>query len=74
MPPVDITFGEYLRGLITADFDMVPDDSLGYRIAFVEAFRGRGIYPATLQPYLFYTLRWLGVDYPLEAYKPIVNT
>ena len=25
-PPVDITFGEYLRALITADFDLVPDD------------------------------------------------
>src|SRR6185436_4996214 len=24
-PPVDITFGEYLRALITADMDLVPD-------------------------------------------------
>ncbi|MFL5746786.1 MAG: hypothetical protein ACJ751_19060 [Niastella sp.] len=44
-PPVDITFGDYLRGIITADFDMVKDDEWGYRIAFVEAFRKRGIYP-----------------------------
>jgi hypothetical protein len=42
-PPTDITFGEYLRAIITADFDLVPDDDLGYRIAFVEAFRKRGI-------------------------------
>lgn len=42
-PPVDITFGEYLRALITADFDLVPDDDLGYRTAFIEAFRKRGI-------------------------------
>lgn len=42
-PPTDITFGEYLRAIITADFDIVPDDDLGYRIAFIEAFRKRGI-------------------------------
>ncbi|QCI66700.1 S8 family serine peptidase [Phreatobacter stygius] len=44
-PPVDITFGDYLRALITADRDLVPDDPRGYRAAFVAAFRDRGIYP-----------------------------
>jgi len=44
-PPVDLTFGDYLRALITADDDLVRDDDLGYRIAVVEAFRQRGIYP-----------------------------
>jgi hypothetical protein len=42
-PPVDITFGEYLRALVTADYDMVPSDVHGYRIAFIEAFQKRGI-------------------------------
>ncbi|MEY2395918.1 MAG: hypothetical protein QOF94_2263, partial [Acidobacteriaceae bacterium] len=37
IPPVDITFGEYLRGLITADADLVEDDKYHYRVAFVEA-------------------------------------
>ena len=45
-PPVDLTFGEYLRALITADYDLVPDDDRGYRVAFVEAFRRRGHLPA----------------------------
>jgi hypothetical protein len=45
LPPVDVTFFEYLRALITADYDLVPDDPYGYRVAFVEAFRRRGIYP-----------------------------
>ena len=45
-PPVDITFGEYFRALITADRDLVPDDDRGYRAAFIGAFRRRGIYPA----------------------------
>ncbi len=58
MPPVDPTFGDFLRALITADSDLVPDDKLGYRVAFIEAFAGRGI-PAdgvrTLSPE---SLRW----------------
>ena len=31
--------------MITADRDLVPDDDLGYRVAFLRAFRRRGIYP-----------------------------
>jgi hypothetical protein len=42
-PPFDVTFGDYLRAIITADFDMVVNDRYGYRVAFVEAFRKRGI-------------------------------
>ena len=45
-PPVDITFGDYLRAIITADVDLVADDAQHYRIAFIDAFRARGIYPA----------------------------
>lgn len=44
-PPVDIMFGEYVRALITADRDLVPQDPHGYRVSFIEAFRRRGIYP-----------------------------
>lgn len=45
MPPVDVTFGEFLRAIITADTDLIPDDRMNYRLAFVEAFRRRGIFP-----------------------------
>lgn len=45
-PPVDITFGDYLRALITADRDAVPDDTRLYRVAFISSFRERGIYPS----------------------------
>ncbi|MEY3443434.1 MAG: hypothetical protein RLZZ519_1715 [Bacteroidota bacterium] len=45
-PPMDITFGDYLRALITADADMVANDIYGYRVAFTEAFQKRGIYAA----------------------------
>jgi hypothetical protein len=57
-PPVDITFGEFLRALITADYDLVRDDDLSYRVAFVEAFRRRGIYPRDLRTLAVETLRW----------------
>lgn len=48
-PPVDITFGDYLRAIITADMDLVPEDKNNYRLAFIDAFRKRGIYPTGLQ-------------------------
>ncbi|MCP1854509.1 S8 family serine peptidase [Bradyrhizobium sp. USDA 4519] len=44
-PPTDLTFGEYLRALITGDRDLVREDTRGYRVAFISAFRDRGIYP-----------------------------
>jgi Subtilase family len=70
LPPVDVTFFEYLRALITADFDLVSDDRLKYRVAFVEAFRRRGVYPINLgantpdipRTLSVDTLRWRGLD------------
>lgn len=47
-PPVDITFGDFLRAIITADIDMVADDKKNYRLYFIDAFRKRGIYPKGL--------------------------
>jgi hypothetical protein len=44
-PPVDVDFGDYLRALITADYDLVRDDNLNYRLAVIQAFRAHGIYP-----------------------------
>ncbi|HLL99512.1 MAG TPA: hypothetical protein VK400_00520, partial [Pyrinomonadaceae bacterium] len=44
-PPVDISFGDFLRAMITADYDLVSDDPLGYRDALIDAFRLRGIRP-----------------------------
>jgi hypothetical protein len=44
-PPTSLRFGEFLRAMITADFDLVPDDPWGYREALIDAFRRRSIYP-----------------------------
>lgn len=57
-PAVDITFGEYLRGLVTADVDVMPDDPWGYRVALIEAFRNRGILPRDVKTISEETLTW----------------
>lgn len=44
-PPVDLNYGDYLRALITADRELVADDDHHYRVAFINAFRKRGIFP-----------------------------
>ena len=63
-PAVDITFGEYLRALITADVDLVPDDRYGYRVAFMEAFRDRGILPRDVRTVSEETLAWNTLEDP----------
>jgi hypothetical protein len=57
-PPMDITFGSYLRALITADLDIAPEDESGYRVALIEAFRARGIYPTRVNTLSVDSLRW----------------
>jgi len=63
-PPVDITFGDYLRAIITADSDIVPDDDLNYRLAFIDAFRRRGIYPEGIK-----TLSAESLKYPDQNFR-----
>jgi len=71
-PPVDITFGEYLRALITADRDLVPNDPLGYRVAFVAAFRDRGIYPPDVKHLSPGNLVWEPPPLPLEKLAAVL--
>jgi len=48
LPPIDITFGDYLRALVTADRELLPSDQFEQRAAMIEAFRVRGIYPGNV--------------------------
>jgi hypothetical protein len=64
-PPIDILFGDFLRALVTADFDLVPDDRFEYRAALIEAFRLRGISPHHVTSYAEESLRWC----PPEVFK-----
>jgi|RhiMethySRZTD1v2_1073278.scaffolds.fasta_scaffold22983_5 hypothetical protein len=68
-PPVDLNFGEYLRALVTADADHVPDDKHGYRTAFIEAFRNRGIYPWDVRTLSPGSLLWEPPPLPLRQEK-----
>jgi hypothetical protein len=56
--PVDPTFGDYLRALITADVDVVPDDPFNYRVAFIEAFRRYAICPRDVRSLSVESLLW----------------
>ena len=58
MAPVDVTFGAYLRALITADLGQVDDDRFGYRTALIEAFRRRDLLPEKLRTVSVETLAW----------------
>ena len=57
-PPVDITFGDYLRAVITADRAYRPTDEAGVRDAFMQAFRLRGIVPDDAQFFSEESLCW----------------
>ena len=57
-PPVNLEFGDYLRAIITADRDLVRDDSRGYRVAFIDAFRERGIVPYDIKRLAEDSLLW----------------
>jgi hypothetical protein len=66
LPPVDVSFGDYLRALVTADFELNPQDSSGLRRAMIESFRERGIYPDGVNSLSGDELRWPRVE-PNEA-------
>lgn len=62
-PPIDLSFGDYLRAIITADYEVSPEDEFGYRVAFVESFRNWGIYPSSMQTLSPESLRWRGLQF-----------
>ena len=46
LPPTDVTFGAFLRALVTADWELNPLDEVGLRAAIIESCRRRGIFAA----------------------------
>jgi len=67
LPPVDVTFGDYLRALVTSDRDLYPEDRYGIRDALIQAFRIRGIYPENVNSLAEESLIW---PEPKDADKP----
>ena len=68
-PPVDITFGEYLRAIISADVDLIKEDTWNYRLAFIDAFRRRGIYPSGIKSLSEESLRYINDPFVEEKTK-----
>jgi len=57
-PPVDLTFGDYLRAVVTADLELNADDPEGCRVAFVQSFREWGIAPVGIRSMSVDALIW----------------
>jgi hypothetical protein len=69
-PPVDLHLGEYLRAIITADRELVPEDPWGYRDALIDAFAERGIYPEGVGQLSEDALCWSA---PSRTFEPILG-
>jgi hypothetical protein len=79
LPPVDVTFGDYLRALVTADFELNGDDPYGQRAAMIEAFRQRGIYAEDAISLAEESLVWEPAERPMprvptELLKDLIGT
>lgn len=70
-PPLEINFGDYLRALVTADYDLVPDDDHNYRIALIESFRRRGIFPSGIKSLSEESLRYESVEMDNHIKHPV---
>ena len=66
VPPVDVTFGDFLRAIVTADMDTGTADS-SFLTALLESFRQRGIFPAGLNTVSVESLLW---PRPQEPQRP----
>ena len=66
-PPIDLTFGDYLRSLITADVEHNPEDEDGLRFALLESFRSWGIIPKKTNTYAVESLMWKGPEEFFES-------
>ena len=64
-PPVSIDLGEYLRAVLTADHDLVPDDPWAYREAWIDAFRAHGIFPVGTTSLFQDALLWLPPEHTI---------
>lgn len=69
LPPIDVTFGDYLRALVTADTELNPDDPYDLRANLVDAFLARGIHPVGVFSLNEESLQWKGPRDTLIEYN-----
>lgn len=58
LPPVDVTFGDVVRAIVTSDAALYPLDEAHLRSTLVEAFRRHGIYPDSVTSLSDDALAW----------------
>jgi hypothetical protein len=58
LPPVDVTFGDFLRAIVTSDYELNPDDRDELRYNMIEGFRKRGIYTSNATSLAEDSLLW----------------
>lgn len=61
-PPLDLTFGDYLRALITADMENNPIEAESLRFALLESFRSWGIVPKGINTFSVDSMVWKFLD------------
>jgi hypothetical protein len=71
LPPVDVTFGDYLRAIVTADFELNPRDEFERRASFIDAFRARGVYAPAVSSLAEEALR---LERPSELEKATLHS
>jgi hypothetical protein len=69
LPPIDVTFGDFLRAVVTGDRELYPDDSDGMRTALVDGFRRRGIYPAGVISLADDALAWEELEHQQDEHE-----
>lgn len=70
-PPVDVTFGDYLRAMITADQELILDDRYRFRQELIAAFSRRRIFPEDVPDISEESLRWGGPQKPIERIQSL---
>jgi len=76
LPVVDVTFGDALRAVVTADCRLYPSDQARARATLVECMRKRGIYPTSVATLTDDSLRWseptpamqIGAEVPIHDF------
>ena len=72
LPVVDVTFGDVVRAIVTADRFLYPQDEAQLRATLVESLRRRGIYPTRIASLADEALTWSTPRTPLVL-PPSVN-
>nr|NLI51191.1 hypothetical protein [Propionibacterium sp.] len=70
LPTVDVTFGDVLRAIVTADRTFHPDDAVNLRATLVECMRSRGIRPDRVTSLAEESLLWPRPAQPLSLTEP----